>query len=32
MVVQPDFQVTSTAIPVKLLYQGPDARVYDLGE
>ena len=32
VVVQPDFQLTSTAIPVKLLYQGPDARVYDLGE
>lgn len=32
VVTQPDFQLTSTAIHVKLIYQGPDARVYDLGE
>ncbi len=32
VVVQPSFQVTSTTIPVKLIYQGPDARVYDLGK
>jgi hypothetical protein len=32
VVTQPDFELSSPNLPVKLLYQGPEARVYDLGE